>query len=288
MKKIIIIILFLVASLSFTTVSASNVERQEYDRFIETASLLGIEVDVSFQDFKADYHDTNGMYPSIVEYTDALILELNYFSATEDLVVTRSSSSGGSLQWYENIIDSNGNEHISQRPNYDTCALESYANRGDLIFEDTTFDHIAIVEGWFYSTTYDMYYLRVIESTPDAKRFDYDHDDIGVIRSVYDCDRYNASSGNRLLHVKNLTNPTTIDNIIDYTISELGDRYQALFTIADACDDRDRWYCSQLAWCAYNEYGFDIAIHDGGMILPNEIRDDDDIISIKVPTYSSC
>lgn len=288
MKKIISIILLVIFSLSFTSVSASNIDRQEYDRFIETASQLGVEIDVSFQDFKSDFYATNGIYPSIVEYTEALILELSYFSDADGLISSKSSSSGGSLQWYENIIDSDGNEHISQKPNYDTCALESYADRGDLIYEDTTFDHITIVEGWFYSSTYDMYYLRVIESTPDAKRFDYDHDDIGVIRSVYDCDRYNANSGNRLLHVKNLTSTTTIDNIINNSLTELGDRYQALFTIADACDDRDRWYFSQLAWCAYNEYGFDIAIHDGGMILPNEIRDDDDIIAIKLPRYSSC
>lgn len=192
-------------------------------------------------------------------------------SSSED----SSSSSTVDYQGYDGYqYDPNPNEsdywyntglNLPIGVNYHETNILETLKRGDIVFEATGFygitGHVAIVEGIFYSETYQQYFVRLIEAIS-----------VGVAQSILTPTRM-IDKEDSIYRVINATS-TEIDNAIDFMTAQLGKPY-SVQPIKNANEDNPSWYCSELIWAGYYHQGIYLDIDDndnyGSPITPREM-----------------
>ncbi|MDF2520996.1 MAG: hypothetical protein K0R84_1624 [Clostridia bacterium] len=246
-KRLLPLVLTLAMILSTTAIAAadpgndnSNL-RKAYENIMSYAEKNNIPVNMTFQDFMNGYKEQE--YASIQEYENIFYSLLVPMEETQ----TNPEEAGIFLDkdsaWYYNTGTT-----LPQPANYSKYNLLSTVKKGDIIYEANggfgITGHIAIVEGIFWSTTQQQYYIRVIEAISD-----------GVVRSVLDDTRVDdkAVSVYRVIGATS----TNITNAVYFCIGELGSSYNLDFAKDTSSSETD-WYCSELVWAAYWHQGFDI------------------------------
>jgi hypothetical protein len=213
---------------------------------------------MSYQQFLELYEDQS--YVSVYDYVTYLKEIIDGYSNVG--VAHRSGSSSGSSgdNWY-NIGTS-----LPERPSYGKYDF-SDVRAGDILYEGTGFmgltGHIAIVEGWYYDATYNVNYIRLIESV-----------DVGVVRSYLDDDRFEKKEG-QLFHV-DATN-AQVNSALYFCRMQLGKPWVLQPFTKPTSIDHAQWQCSTLVWAAYNYAGVDVEEDglSGTGVTPRDVRDAD-------------
>lgn len=150
------------AYVNYSAVCHPDIELMTYDQFQELYKAQDSE---SVDDYLAYLKATIDGYSTVTPYSSS-----------------SSSSSGSGNNWY------NIGTKLPEEPSYGKYDF-SGVKAGDILYEGTGFGgltgHIAIVEGWFHDDTYDVDYIRLIESVSD-----------GVVRSYLDDDRFEKKKVN--------------------------------------------------------------------------------------------
>lgn len=157
-----------------------------YISFSEQLTDDGITVQTCLEDFVSGYESFAG--ESVQQYIDELIeyetqlapqLEdginanlraaAEYYADHPDALETRASVRG---EWYDNIGETDPDP--SQRADYSKYNILSTVKKGDIVEETsggiaTIVGHIAIVEGKYWDSSHQQYYIRTVEATwPDV------------------------------------------------------------------------------------------------------------------------
>lgn len=162
----------------------------------------------------------------------------------------------GSDAWFYNTGTS-----LPQEASYDTYSLLSTLHAGDVVVEHNTVasgitGHAAIVEGKFWSSTYDMYYIRVIEAISQ-----------GVCRSVMDDERVDEKEA-YFYHLTDEDFDASV-NAVMWAAGQLGKTYR-LYAGSSVSASRTHWYCSELVYASYYNQGVNLipGTTPGDAILP--------------------
>jgi hypothetical protein len=271
---------------------------EAYNAIIEYGRLLGLDIDLEYSLFDAfcaemlfDYefiinnyiiqineivkkdNTTHGFFPIITDSYN--VLDQDFYS--ESINSSSSSSSGDQARYYDI-----GTE-LPQRADYSCNNLMIVAKKGDILHDAAGFfgltGHSAIVEGKFYSTTQNQYYIRVIEAVYPGN----------VSRGVLDCERLNDRDGS-LYRVTGAT-AEDIDNAVAFAISQLG-KYYWLDFAKNTSADESNWYCSELVWAAYMNQGIDIEVtgilDKKPGIWPMDIVNSDETYLLTLTLIPSC
>lgn len=272
-KKLIVIILsvLMIAPMGTTkTFAKDNLGSKDvhivtaYKNLMEYAQENNIPMDMSYETFIQEY--IKGNYSNVDEYVDVYHDILN---KPDNKSMTLSSS--GSSKWYYNTGTT-----LPRPADYSQYRLLDVVRKGDLIFEAKggfgITAHIAIVEGIYYSSTHNQYYIRIIEAI-----------DQGVVRSVLDDQRVNDKDV-IILRVSGASN-SQINNSVNFCTGQLGKAYKLDFAKDTSPNEKD-WYCSELVWAAYYNQGINIEtsalINEPG-VTPRDIRNSNNtsVISFK-------
>ena len=245
MKKLLCALLILVIcsksnimAMAAESIESADKSMQEkelteaYESIVAYAKTSNIPLDLSFDTFVQEYE--------ISGYTDVSEYASLYYNILKTPVNTRSSSGS---KWYYNTGTS-----LPQVADYSKYNLLSTVQKGDIIYESKggfgITGHIAIVEGIYYSSTYNQSYIRVIEAVSN-----------GVARGVLDDTRID-DKGVSILRVSG-ANITQKSSAVNFCISQLGKNYMIDFAKNTSADESD-WYCSELVWAAYYNQGINI------------------------------
>lgn len=214
-----------------------------------------IPVDISLETFRTEFE--NGCYSDLSDYLES------YYSI---IVVDNEKTWNGDTKWYYN----NGTTLLDQ-PNYSTYNLLNIVQSGDIIYEAAggsgLTGHIAIVEGIYYDTAYSVFYIRIIEAIGYVSGSLGQGD--GVVRSVFDDDRYTNRSAS-ILRVSNATT-TQKTNAVSFCIGQIGKDYKLDLGHDTSSSEKD-WYCSELVWAAYYNQGIDLETPDSFPgVIPSEL-----------------
>lgn len=219
-----------------------NIELMTYDQFIEL--------------YEAQNYESVNNY---IAYLKATIDEYSTSAITP--CSSSGSSSGNGDNWYDI------GKELPEMPSHGKYDF-SDVKAGDILYEGTGFGgltgHIAIVEGWFYDDTYDVYYIRLIESVS-----------MGVVRSYLDDDRFEKKEG-QLFHVD--ATDVQINDALYFCTKQLGKPWALQPFTKPTSIDHPRWQCSTMVWAAYNYAGVDVEQHGlggGPGITPHDVRDAD-------------
>lgn len=207
-----------------------------YNDIINYSTSNNIPLNMSLEEFIDGYDTTQ--YNSVKDYTNAYynLLQPNNYNI-------RSSSSIGDSLWQYNTGTS-----LPQKANYDKYDLLNVCQKGDIIYESKggfgITGHTAIVEGIFYDSTQNQYYIRIIEAITD-----------GVVRSVLDDDRVDVKD----VTIYRVKDASSIDktNALSFCKEQLGKSYCLDFQ-KDTSEYEEDWYCSELVWAAYKNQDIDI------------------------------
>lgn len=223
---------------------------QAYEEIIEYAASNGIPLDLSLDTFLKEYQSSN--YKKVSDYTDA------YYDVLEGTDFALKSSGGD--KWYYNTGTT-----LPQAADYSSYNLLNTVKRGDIIFEANggfgITGHTAIVEGIYYSSTWQQYYIRVVEAI-----------DEGVVRSVLDDERVNDKDVT-VLRVSGASG-AQITGAVDFCLSQLGKAYSLDFQKDTSASESD-WYCSELVWAGYYNQGINVettGLYNEPGITPRDIR----------------
>lgn len=261
-KKIRGVLCFLVASvIIFSTSNValakgtdSNVASQSeletyYETLLDYAESNSIPLDLSLETFIKEYEESS--YTNVSDYVDS------YYSVLKKPTALLRSSSG--TKWYYNT-----GTILPQAADYSRYNLLETVQKGDIIFEANggygITAHTAIVEGIFYSSSLQQYYIRVIEAIDD-----------GVVRSVLDDERVN-DKGVTVLRVSGATS-TQIFGALNFCINQLGKGYSLDFAKDTSSSEAD-WYCSELIWAGFYNRGINIettGVYNEPGITPRDI-----------------
>jgi len=171
--------------------------------------------------------------------------------------------------WYYNT---NG---CTAMPNYSKYNLLSIVQPGDILYEAAgSFDyldsHVAIVEGIYFDSYYNTFYISLIEVI--GVKDSYLIDNIGVCKSVLDDDRFDTNQG----HILRVPSATTaqINGAISFCRNAIGANYDLDFG-KEILSTTEHWYGSELIWAAYYNQGINLETSSSGNdergILPSEI-----------------
>jgi len=239
-KKLLPLVLALVMVLSTATVayaSPNNTKAElkaAYENITTYAEENNIPLNMTFKDFLKGYEEQ--AYESVQAYENA------YYSVLkpEPEVSILLDKEGA---WYYNTGTS-----LPQPANYSKYNLLNTVRKGDTIYEANggygITGHTMIVEGIFWSSTQQQYYIRVIEALSS-----------GVVRSVLDDTRVDDKAAS-VYRVSGATS-TIITNAVNFCIGELGSSYWLDFAKDTSSSETD-WYCSELVWAGYKNQGIDI------------------------------
>lgn len=241
-KKLLPLVLALAMVFNTCTVAFadSNGTKAElktaYKNITTYAKENNIPLNMTFKDFVKGYEEQ--AYSNVQEYEDVYYSLLK--PELEPEVSIKLDKDGA---WYYNTGTS-----LPQRANYSKYNLLNTVKKGDIIHEAKggfgITAHTAIVEGIFWSSTQQQYYIRIIEAISD-----------GVVRSVLDDTRIDDRSGS-VYRVSGATS-TIINNAVNFCIGELGSSYNLDFAKDTSSSETD-WYCSELVWAGYKNQGIDI------------------------------
>ena len=279
-KKGISIIMILAVSLYIMKpmiVKAKSVDEeilyQAYINFSDTLYEMNISTSICVEDFISGYiwNEEN----MIEQYVDILVEKEKDKAAKLELIVKENSllesesesemnsknqSRAAVKQWYDNI----GTTSVSlpEKPSYNRYNILSTVQKGDIIEETlglvaSITGHIAIVEGKFWDSQHQQYYIRTIEAGID-----------GVVRGVFDDTRYIAR-GAKVHYVISATSSQK-NGAVSFCVGQLGKPYGLgipFFTSCEYSSSTKDWYCSELVWAAYYNQGINI----NGNSIPTNI-----------------
>lgn len=215
-----------------------------YRYIMDFAASYNIECGLSLDTYLSYYNPSE--YSSIEEYNQ------EYIKAFDTTPQTRSS--GG--HWFYNTGTS-----LPQATSYSQYNFLNICIAGDIVHDaNGSFGitgHSGIVEGKYWSSTYNQYYIRIIEAVSD-----------GVTRGVL-CDERANSRASSVWRVSGSTS-TQRANAVSFARSQLGKSWVFDFT-KDTDANSWWWYCSELVWASYKNQGIDIAPNSGIGIMPNDI-----------------
>jgi hypothetical protein len=273
MKKIKnLLSLFLVTVMLFSTNTlafASNIKEDSvsskekitkaYENVMNYAYANNIPLDLSIETFTKEFKSSN--------FTDITEYENTYYNVLVKKPAIAPRSSGGNA-WYYNTGLS-----LPHAANYSKYNLLNTLKKGDIIYESKggfgITGHIVIVEGKYYSSTYQQYYIRVVEAI-----------DEGVARGVLDDTRVDDRNST-VLRVVGATD-TIASNATDFCIGQLGKSYMIDFQ-KDTSPNEPDWYCSELVWAGYYRQGINIettGLYNEPGITPRDINNSSKVYSI--------
>ncbi len=244
---------------SEAVISEEKLEKA-YENVINYAYTKAIPLDLSLDTFLEEFKASKTS--DIAEY------ENTYYS----ILTTRQpailpNSSGGS-KWYYNTGTT-----LPHSANYSKYKLLDSVKKGDIIYESKggfgITGHTAIVEGKYYSSTYQQYYIRVVEAITD-----------GVVRSVLDDTRVDEKD-TVVLRVKGATD-SIIANAVNFCVGQLGKGYMIDFQKDTSASEPD-WYCSELNWAGYYNQGIDIettGLYNEPGITPRDINNSSKVANV--------
>lgn len=274
MKKLIAILcsIALCISCGAPAFAASNLTddvnlSEGYIAFSEQLAAKGIVASTCLEDFIYGYQETT---VSLQQYIDALIeaeiiraakieatVADNLQLAAEYADVEPYSLEG---EWYDDIgVYSPALTHNTSYSRHKLYLVE----KGDIIYETegstvTEFlQHIAVVEGTFYDTRYQQYYIRTVEAVKNH-----------VSHGVLEDSRYEY----RGIYVYRVAGATLEQRTaaVNFMISQLGKPWDLdVFGKCNYGSDTKDWYCSELAWAAYYNQGINL---NGDAIPGNPYR----------------
>ncbi|MDR3128081.1 MAG: hypothetical protein LBT99_01980 [Bifidobacteriaceae bacterium] len=180
------------------------------------------------------------------------------------------SAGYSNLSWYDNTGTT-----LPQVPNYSKYDLLNKVQPGDVIFEGTGFGgltgHILTVEGIFHDPTLDKDYIRIIESSMFLSHSHFVAD--GVVRGVLDDQRVDDNK----ISIYRDPNATFSQGVAvaNFEVSQLGKPYTFKYFSYSNSPNTKKWYCSELAWAAWESQGIDIENHAWnrlpGLISPRDV-----------------
>lgn len=183
-----------------------------------------------------------------------------YISGEDIEVQPRSVTS----RWYDNIGDDENPPSLPQAADYSDYNLLSKVQKGDIVQETDGgiayyTGHIAIIQGKYYDSGYQQYYLRTIESGMS-----------GVVYGVLDDSRYDYRGVN--VYYVTSASQTNKNAAVTFCYNQLGKPYDyaAVLTGIGNCktsSDAESWYCSELVWAAYYNQGINL----NGSTIPANI-----------------
>ena len=169
---------------------------------------------------------------------------------------------------------------------YSESLLFDYVRKGDIMYDslgsgigNVGIGHVAIIEGFFWDSTYQQYYIRTIEANPNH----------GVTRGLLSPSRF--ADLKSMYRVKNM-NEAKRNSVISFCVSQLGKPYVPInnlydiisnFVSQNSSPNTTSWYCSELVWAAYYSAGYNL---DSGFtpgVLPAHIIDSSETVC-----YMSC
>jgi uncharacterized protein YycO len=231
-----------------------------YISFTTQLENEGIPVKTSIEAFVDNYLLCGEM--TLDEYvlyaiSQEAILASEYLSSDNSIVSSPETdveitSTGG--EWYDYIGKNLLDLDIKQAPSYSKYNMLNEVASGDIIHETVgaiagITGHVAIVEGIYWSTQYQAYYIRTIESAIK-----------GVVYGVLDDERYDER-GVSVYYVVDATDDQ-IDNAVYFCEQQIGKPYNydgiGPFGIGMSCNtsiNSSKWYCSELLWAAYFDEG---------------------------------
>jgi len=235
----------------------SNLEYSEeltnsYNNVCAYAEEIGIAFGVTMDTFVEEYY--NNGYDSAQEYEEVYYRILVKPDVMDAEHVQSFSSDG---KWYYDTKTS-----LPQKANYSSYNLLASVQKGDIIHDSEgswgISGHSAIVEGKFYDTNYDQFYIRLVEAVGP-----------GVCRGVLDDQRVDERRSS-VIRVPNasMSNKHTA---VSFCISQIG-KYWLYDAGHDTSSTPSSWYCSELVWAAYKKSYIDIESNDGSPgVMPYEI-----------------
>lgn len=231
-----------------------------YENVIDYATTNNIPIDLSIETFIEEFESSN--------FTDLTEYEKTYYKILEERQGTIAPRSSGSSKWYYNTGTS-----LPKAANYSKYNLLNTVKKGDIIYESKggfgITGHIAIVEGKYYSSSHNQYYIRIVEAINE-----------GVVRSVLDDSRVDDKNSS-VLRVKGASD-IVASNATSFCIGQLGKSYMIDFK-KDTSPSEPDWYCSELVWAGYYIQGIDIettgAYNEPG-ITPRDINNSSKVYSI--------
>lgn len=260
------VLLFDVNTLAFTqndknTSLTSEIKMVKvYEKVVDYAFLNNIQLDLSLETFIDEFKTSN--FTNLYEY------ENTYYKILEKYPTDIGTKSSGSSKWYYNTGTS-----LPQAANYSKYNLLNTVKKGDIVYESKggfgITGHIAIVEGKFYSSARQQYYIRVVEALTE-----------GVVRSVLDDSRIDDKDSS-ILRVKGVSD-TIASNATNFCIGQLGKGYMIDFS-KDTSPNEPDWYCSELVWAGYYIQGFDIettGLYNEPGITPRDINNSSKVSNI--------
>lgn len=230
------------------------------------AETAGRSLDISLESFIWNYQLQNA--PSVETYLEFYLSNIDQYS---DITQTPRWGGGdyGKVSWQYNTGTT-----LPRAANYTKYDMTTNLTSGDVFVEDDAFSsglvgHAGIVEGKFYSSTYQMYYIRVIEAVSPG----------GVCRGVYDDDRVDIKNGD-FFRLKNFSsdpdaNLALIDDAVQFMKSQFGKPWE-FWHGAGSSANQSSWYCSELVWAAYKNQRVDLVFDDitrpGIAVTPDMLR----------------
>lgn len=243
LKKLLPLVLalamvFSTSIVAFASPNNINAElRIAYKNVMSYAKDNNIPLNMTFKDFAKGYEEQT--YPSVQAYEDV------YYSLLKPEVDPEATgnSIGKGDAWYYNTGTT-----LPQAADYSRYNLLNTVRKGDIIHEANggfgITGHTAIVEGIYWSSTHQQYYIRIIEAIDD-----------GVVRSVLDDTRVDDKD----VSVYRVTGATStiINNAVGFCVGELGSSYNLDFAKDTSSSETD-WYCSEVVWAGYYNQGINI------------------------------
>lgn len=220
-----------------------------YEALVTELEDNNLPVDICLEVFAEEYEKTGSF--DITEYCETRIAESENSQYTEfsnTSATPQSSSSSGGDKYYYRIDDG-----LKAKPDYQRYNIMQIAQRGDIIFDEEgsggVFGHVAIVEGNYYSSEYDCYYVSLIESVAWK-----------VSRGLIDAVR--ADERNSYLYKVYTATAEQKDLAVEFCERQLGEYWEINIT-HNYSESNSAWMCSQLVWAAYKNQGVDIELNGG-------------------------
>lgn len=230
-----------------------------YELLCEYIQSNDLPVDISLEMFYEGY--TTEEYSSLDEYLNT------YYDVLSDGIPFSSSDVDEDIKWCYNAGTT-----VYRKPNYSKYNLLDTVKAGDIIHEakggSTITKHTAIVEGIYYNTRFNQYYIRLIEAIDYNSSGNGECD--GVCRSILDDARFEKRD-DYVLRVRGATN-TIIQNAISFCTRQLGKDYDLLNHEKHSSSNSAEWYCSELVWAAYYNQGIDLDDNGGNYVPPDDIK----------------
>lgn len=224
----------------------------KYSRLCE----LGQAPEVSFEDFVTAFE--NSEYDDVGLFLESIMDENQSTDDTIRPLPPDAETASNGDTWYFDI-----GTKLPRAAKYSAYNLLSLVKKGDIIHETEGnsawfLGHSSIVEGVFWDSTYDQFYIRVIEAGSG-----------GVSRGLFDENRL-ANKNGTILRVSTATDAQR-NSAVNFCMSQIGKRY-LLHTPKHSAASSESWYCSELVWAAYKNQAIELLNSPANSdVFPNDL-----------------